>query len=48
MFAGTWQGKLSAFRYFFEYELPKIEGLRIRLLKGDGMCARMSPDMFCD
>jgi alkylation response protein AidB-like acyl-CoA dehydrogenase len=42
------QGKLCTFRYFFEYELPKIEGLKTRLLKADGMCAQMSPELFFD
>ena len=42
------QGKLCTARYFFEYELPKIEGLCTRLMKADGMCARMSPELFAD
>lgn len=42
------QGKLYTFRYFFEYELPKTEGLVTRLMKADGLCACMSPDLFFD
>jgi butyryl-CoA dehydrogenase len=30
-----YQGKMMAFRFFFEYELPKMLGLRARLLSND-------------
>jgi butyryl-CoA dehydrogenase len=41
-------GKFFAFRYFFEYELPKIEGLAKRLMKSDGLTVEMKPDYFSD
>ncbi len=39
-------GKLYAMRYFFGYELPKIEGLAKRLTSGDGLTAEMKPEYF--
>lgn len=41
-------GKFFAFRYFFEYELPKIEGLARRLMNCDGMTVEMKPEYFSD
>ncbi len=43
-----YQGKLYAFRYFFGYELPKIEGLVIKLLNSDGLTVEMKEDFFND
>jgi alkylation response protein AidB-like acyl-CoA dehydrogenase len=42
------EGKIYVMKYYFEYELPKIEGLRIRLMKADGLTVAMSPDHFTD
>ncbi len=42
------EGKLYTMKYFFEYELPKIEGLRTRLLNSDGLTVAMKPDYFTD
>ena len=41
-------GKFFAFRYFFEYELPKIQGLAKRLMNSDGLTAEIKPDYFSD
>jgi butyryl-CoA dehydrogenase len=41
-------GKFFAFRYFFEYELPKIQGLVQRLMNNDGLTVEMRPDYFSD
>lgn len=41
-------GKLFAFRYFFEYELPKMEGLAKRLMNSDGLTVNIHPDYFFD
>ncbi len=41
-------GKMYAFRYFFAYELPKIEGMARRLLSGDDLTVSMKPDYFSD
>ncbi|MBN2283643.1 MAG: acyl-CoA dehydrogenase [Deltaproteobacteria bacterium] len=42
-----YHGKLFAFRYFFEYELPKIDGLARRLKNsGDGLTVQMKPEYF--
>ncbi len=43
-----YRGKLFAFRYFFEYELPKIEGLAKRLMNSDGLTVEMTADLFSD
>ncbi|MRR16458.1 MAG: acyl-CoA dehydrogenase [Deltaproteobacteria bacterium] len=43
-----YQGKLATFRYFFGYELPKIEGLSERLLNGDGLTVTMKNEYFED
>lgn len=41
-------GKLTTMKYFFHYELPKIEGLSQRLAEGDGLTVRASADVFAD
>jgi butyryl-CoA dehydrogenase len=41
-----YRGKISTFRYFFHYELPKIEGLAITLLDGSGITVEMEKDSF--
>jgi butyryl-CoA dehydrogenase len=43
-----YRGKLFTFRYFFEYELPKIEGLASRLMNSDGLTITMNPEFFSD
>jgi len=43
-----YQGKLYAFRYFFGYELPKIEGLVKRLMNTDGLTVDMEEALFSD
>jgi butyryl-CoA dehydrogenase len=43
-----YQGKLYAFRYFFGYELPKMEGLYRLLLNADGLTVEMHADLFSD
>ena len=46
--ANFYNGKFFAFRYFFEYELPKIEGLAKRLMNDDGLTVEIKPDLFSD
>jgi alkylation response protein AidB-like acyl-CoA dehydrogenase len=41
-------GKMYAFRYFFGYELPRIEGLSTRLLNADGLTVEMPGEMLGD
>jgi butyryl-CoA dehydrogenase len=43
-----YQGKLYTFRYFFKYELPKIEGLAKRLMDADGLTVEMKESFFAD
>ncbi len=43
-----YQGKLYAFRFFFHYELPKVEGLSQRLLESDGLTVEMKEAFFTD
>jgi butyryl-CoA dehydrogenase len=43
-----YQGKLFAFRFFFAYELPKIEGLATRLHNSDGLTLEMKEEYFAD
>lgn len=43
-----YEGKMYVFRYFFEYELPKIEGLAKRLSRADGLTVSMPVDLFTD
>ena len=42
------QGKFYALRYFFGYELPKIEGLAQRLTNSDGLTVEMKVAHFSD
>ncbi len=42
------EGKIFTFKYFFHYELPKVEGLMKRLLEADGLTVRMSDRLFSD
>jgi butyryl-CoA dehydrogenase len=39
-------GKIFAMRYFFAYELPRIEGLEKRLMSDDRPTVEMQPDFF--
>ncbi len=41
-----YKGKLHTMRYFFHYELPKIEALAARLPEGDGLTTEMRADWF--
>jgi butyryl-CoA dehydrogenase len=41
-------GKFFAFRFFFEYELPKIAGLAKRLMNSDGLTVEIKSDYFSD
>ena len=43
-----YSGKIYACRYFFGYELPKIEGLAKRLLNSDGLTVEMKKGYFED
>jgi butyryl-CoA dehydrogenase len=43
-----YMGKLYVFRYFFGYELPKIEGLVKRLMNTDGLTVDMNETFFQD
>jgi butyryl-CoA dehydrogenase len=43
-----YQGKLFTARYFFSYEMPKIEGLIKRLTSSDAVTVDMKPDYFSD
>ena len=46
--ANFYQGKLFAFRFFYGYELPKIEGLAKRLKTSDGLTLEMKEAYFAD
>jgi alkylation response protein AidB-like acyl-CoA dehydrogenase len=46
--ANFYNGKFFAFRFFFEYELPKIQGLASRLMHSDGLTVEITPDLFSD
>jgi butyryl-CoA dehydrogenase len=41
-----YQGKLHTSRYFFQYELPKIDGLARTLLAATGITMDMKKDWF--
>jgi len=41
-------GKFHTFRFFFHYELPKIQGLLTRLKESDGLTVTMEKDFFND
>jgi butyryl-CoA dehydrogenase len=43
-----YEGKFHTFRYFFTYELPKIQGLTAQLMEGDGLTAHMKRELFDD
>ena len=43
-----YQGKLFTLRFFFEYELPKIEGLAVRLMSSDAVTVEMETAFFDD
>ena len=43
-----YNGKIYTCRYFFGYELPKIEGLVKRLISGDGLTVVMKNEFFQD
>jgi butyryl-CoA dehydrogenase len=43
-----YQGKLYTFKYFFGYELPKIDGLAKSLMRTDGLTVEMSEAYFSD
>ena len=43
-----YKGKFYTFRFFFHYELPKIEGLARRLLESDGLTVEMKEPFFAD
>ncbi len=42
------EGKMFTLSYFFEYELPKIHGLAMRLKNSDGLTVKMKPEYFED
>ena len=46
--ANFYNGKIFAFRFFFEYELPKIQGLASRLMHADGLTVEITSDLFSD
>jgi butyryl-CoA dehydrogenase len=46
--ANFYHGKFFTFRYFFEYELLKIQGLAKRLMNSDGLTVEIKPDYFSD
>jgi butyryl-CoA dehydrogenase len=46
--ADFYQGKMYSLRYFFRYELPKIEGLAKRLTDGDAFTVGMRDSLFAD
>ena len=46
--ADFYRGKFYVFRYFFRYELPKIEGLAKRLTDGDALTVEMKDAHFSD
>ena len=43
-----YQGKWFTFRYFFEYELPKAQGVIRRLMSPDALTVDMRPEFFND
>jgi alkylation response protein AidB-like acyl-CoA dehydrogenase len=46
--AHFYRGKFQTFRFFFGYELPKIEGLASRLKNSDGLTVEMTSELFDD
>jgi len=43
-----YEGKILTSRFFFKYELPKIEGLAKRLMDADGLTVEMKESFFAD
>lgn len=43
-----YKGKMQTMKYFFHYELPKIEGLALRLTETDGLTVSMRTEHFLD
>jgi hypothetical protein len=43
-----YQGKLATMRFFFHYELPKLQGLTARLMEDDGLTTELTPEDFSD
>ena len=43
-----YEGKLHTMKYFFHYELPRIEGIAQRLTESDGLTLKMTKQMFAD
>ena len=43
-----YEGKLHTMRYFFHYEVPKVQGLAARLVEADGLTVKMSGEVFDD
>ncbi len=43
-----YEGKLYTLKYFYEYELPKIHGLSMRLKNADGITLKILPEHFED
>ncbi|MDA8405395.1 MAG: acyl-CoA dehydrogenase [Deltaproteobacteria bacterium] len=43
-----YQGKFHTMKYFFHYELPKIQGLASRLMEEDSLTLNISGDVFKD
>jgi butyryl-CoA dehydrogenase len=41
-------GKMFTLNYFYQYELPKIHGLALRLKNADGLTLKMKPEFFED
>jgi butyryl-CoA dehydrogenase len=46
--AKFYRGKLHTLRYFFAYELPKIDGLAVRLMENDALTVEMDTEVFSD
>ncbi|PKL15880.1 MAG: acyl-CoA dehydrogenase [Spirochaetae bacterium HGW-Spirochaetae-5] len=42
------KGKMFTLNYFYQYELPKIHGLALRLKNSDGLTLKMKPEFFED
>jgi len=45
---GFYQGKLHTMKYFFHYEVPKIQGLGARLMEADGLTVDSGAPVFED
>jgi butyryl-CoA dehydrogenase len=46
--ANFYHGKFFTSRFFFEYELPRIQGLAKRLMNSDGLTVDIKPEYFSD